>query len=89
MYQADVDRVEEFRKEPVQHHQMPHRVCPEHIYIADNGIIPTKERGVDRYFDPIKMITRAIKGEKVRTQPASGGEGRGPLTPELLQDSPL
>jgi succinate dehydrogenase / fumarate reductase, iron-sulfur subunit len=44
-------------------------VCPEHIHITDNGIIPLKERVVDRYFDPVQMIRRAITGEKVRTQP--------------------
>ncbi len=29
-------------------------VCPEHIAIADNAIIPLKERVVDRFYDPIK-----------------------------------
>ena len=28
-------------------------VCPEHIQITDNSIIPLKERVVDRYYDPI------------------------------------
>ncbi|MCH8330035.1 MAG: succinate dehydrogenase/fumarate reductase iron-sulfur subunit [Bacteroidetes bacterium] len=31
-------------------------VCPEHISITDNGIIPMKERVVDRYFDPIARL---------------------------------
>ncbi|MEM7204513.1 MAG: succinate dehydrogenase/fumarate reductase iron-sulfur subunit [Planctomycetota bacterium] len=31
-------------------------VCPEHISITDNGIIPLKERVVDRYFDPIGRL---------------------------------
>jgi succinate dehydrogenase / fumarate reductase iron-sulfur subunit len=31
-------------------------VCPEHIGITDNGIIPLKERVVDRYYDPIARI---------------------------------
>jgi len=35
-------------------------VCPEHIQITDNGIIPLKERVVDRYFDPIKMLFRKL-----------------------------
>ena len=39
-------------------------VCPEHIGITDNGIIPIKERVVDRYYDPIKMITRKLFGGK-------------------------
>ncbi len=30
-------------------------VCPEHIGITDNGIIPLKERVVDRYYDPLRV----------------------------------
>ena len=37
-------------------------VCPEHINITDNGIIPLKERVVDRYYDPIAMIGRKLFG---------------------------
>jgi succinate dehydrogenase / fumarate reductase iron-sulfur subunit len=44
-------------------------VCPEHINITDNGIIPLKERVVDRYFDPIKLLGRKLSGKKVRTEP--------------------
>jgi succinate dehydrogenase iron-sulfur subunit len=33
-------------------------VCPEHIQITDNGIIPLKERVVDRYFDPLLGLIR-------------------------------
>jgi succinate dehydrogenase / fumarate reductase iron-sulfur subunit len=39
-------------------------VCPEHINITDNGIIPMKERVVDRYYDPIAMIRRKLGGGK-------------------------
>jgi len=39
-------------------------VCPEHINITDNGIIPLKERVVDRYYDPIAMLARKIMGKK-------------------------
>ena len=28
------------------------KVCPEHIHITDNAIIPLKERVVDRFYDP-------------------------------------
>ena len=31
-------------------------VCPENIQITDNGIIPLKERVVDRFYDPILWI---------------------------------
>lgn len=35
-------------------------VCPEHIHITDNAIIPLKERVVDRYYDPILWLWRPI-----------------------------
>ena len=38
-------------------------VCPEHIHITDNGIIPLKERVVDRFYDPIAMLMRKIFGD--------------------------
>jgi succinate dehydrogenase / fumarate reductase iron-sulfur subunit len=38
-------------------------VCPEHINITDNGIIPLKERVVDRYYDPVLRIWRMITGK--------------------------
>jgi len=34
------------------------KVCPEHIAITDNAIIPLKERVVDRYFDPLRRLFR-------------------------------
>lgn len=40
-------------------------VCPEHIHITDNAIIPLKERVVDDYYDPIaKLIKIAVKKRK-------------------------
>jgi len=42
-------------------------VCPEHINITDNGIIPMKERVVDRYYDPLMMVGRALFGIRKRT----------------------
>jgi succinate dehydrogenase / fumarate reductase, iron-sulfur subunit len=41
-------------------------VCPEHIHITDNGIIPLKERMADRYFDPIRAVFRKLGGKKER-----------------------
>jgi len=41
-------------------------VCPEHIGITDNGIIPMKERVVDRYYDPVVRIGRLLTGKKPR-----------------------
>src|SRR5215468_4354109 len=37
-------------------------VCPEHIKVTDNGIIPLKERVVDTKFDPLRMIGRRRDG---------------------------
>jgi len=37
-------------------------VCPEHIKITDNAIIPLKERVADRRFDPLRMIGRRRDG---------------------------
>ena len=39
-------------------------VCPEHINITDNGIIPMKERVVDRFYDPIAIIGNKLFGKK-------------------------
>jgi succinate dehydrogenase / fumarate reductase, iron-sulfur subunit len=35
-------------------------VCPEHIKITDNGIIPLKERVVDRFYDPVLWLFRKL-----------------------------
>ena len=37
-------------------------VCPEGIGITDNGIIPLKERVVDRFYDPLLWLGRKIFG---------------------------
>ena len=37
-------------------------VCPEHIGITDNGIIPMKERVVDRFYDPVAWLLRKLFG---------------------------
>jgi succinate dehydrogenase / fumarate reductase iron-sulfur subunit len=37
-------------------------VCPEHITITDNAIIPLKERVVDRFFDPVTRLFRMFRG---------------------------
>ncbi len=39
-------------------------VCPEHIHITDNAIIPEKERLVDAQGDPFKQLWRSIFGPK-------------------------
>jgi succinate dehydrogenase / fumarate reductase iron-sulfur subunit len=39
-------------------------VCPEHIKITDNAIIPLKERVVSRFYDPVARLFRAVFGSK-------------------------
>ncbi len=39
-------------------------VCPEHITITDNAIIPLKERVVDRHFDPLMALVRLVRGTR-------------------------
>ena len=38
------------------------KVCPEHITITDNAIIPLKERVVDRFYDPLTRLLRMVNG---------------------------
>jgi succinate dehydrogenase / fumarate reductase iron-sulfur subunit len=56
-------------------------VCPEHIRITDNAIIPLKERVADKYYDPIQWIWRKVRG---------GESGAGAAGTELpvLQATP-
>ncbi len=44
-------------------------VCPEHIQITDNAIIPLKERVVDRYYDPVTIIGRKLFGKRKKKYP--------------------
>ena len=37
-------------------------VCPEHIHITDNAIIPLKERVVDDVYDPVMWVIRKLRG---------------------------
>jgi succinate dehydrogenase / fumarate reductase iron-sulfur subunit len=37
------------------------KVCPEHITITDNAIIPLKERVVDRFYDPVARLLRFLR----------------------------
>jgi succinate dehydrogenase / fumarate reductase iron-sulfur subunit len=40
------------------------KVCPEHITITDNAIIPLKERVVDEFYDPLTKLFRIFKPRK-------------------------
>ena len=37
------------------------KVCPEEITITDNAIIPLKERVVDRFYDPLGKLWKALR----------------------------
>src|SRR6185312_4130106 len=53
-------------------------VCPEHIKITDNAIIPLKERVADRYYDPIQIVWRKVRGDRSDT-------GRPPVASGTLE----
>ena len=40
--------------------------CPENIEITDNGIIPLKERVVDKFYDPFGWFWRWLKKKSDR-----------------------
>jgi succinate dehydrogenase / fumarate reductase iron-sulfur subunit len=42
-------------------------VCPEHIHITDNAIIPLKERVVDAQYDPVAWLGRKIRRKTNRS----------------------
>jgi len=39
-------------------------VCPEHITITDNAIIPLKERVVDEFYDPVGKLVKIFSRKK-------------------------
>ena len=42
-------------------------VCPEHIHITDNALIPMKERVVDMKYDPVRWLgSKIFKREDIR-----------------------
>jgi succinate dehydrogenase / fumarate reductase iron-sulfur subunit len=56
------------------------KVCPEHITITDNAIIPLKERVIDKHYDPLAKLVRLIRGKRReegrgKGEGASGGRG--------------
>jgi len=54
-------------------------VCPEHIKITDNAIIPMKERVVDRRYDPLVWLGRKIfRRDQLEDQPAYATVAPGP-----------
>jgi succinate dehydrogenase / fumarate reductase iron-sulfur subunit len=52
------------------------KVCPEHITITDNAIIPLKERVVDEFYDPVMKLVQLVfrprkKEELTETKPGT------------------
>jgi succinate dehydrogenase / fumarate reductase, iron-sulfur subunit len=47
------------------------RVCPEHIAITDNAIIPLKERVVDEFFDPIGKLVQIFSRRRQSSTPSA------------------
>lgn len=39
-------------------------VCPEHIHITDNALIPMKERVADEKYDPLRWLGAKIRGRR-------------------------
>jgi succinate dehydrogenase / fumarate reductase, iron-sulfur subunit len=44
-------------------------VCPEHIAITDNAIIPLKERVADQFYDPLKKMLQRFLSKLLRRSP--------------------
>jgi succinate dehydrogenase / fumarate reductase iron-sulfur subunit len=57
-------------------------VCPEHIKITDNAIIPMKERVVDRRYDPLVWLGRKI----FRRDQLDDNESMAPSTSQGVTD---
>ena len=64
-------------------------VCPEHIKITDNAIIPLKERVVDASYDPVAWLGRKIRRRTKRTaaEAAASSPAQGPaaIEPDAVQ----
>jgi succinate dehydrogenase / fumarate reductase iron-sulfur subunit len=49
-------------------------VCPEHIKITDNALIPMKERVVDRKYDPLVWLGSKISRRTRKDTPKIPGK---------------
>jgi succinate dehydrogenase / fumarate reductase iron-sulfur subunit len=68
-------------------------VCPEHIKITDNAIIPMKERVVDRRYDPVTRLGRKIFRRDQLDDPtpaavSTGGPAVGKPVPQAAPVGP-
>ncbi len=62
-------------------------VCPEHIRITDNAIIPLKERVVDARYDPVAWLGRKIMN-RTRRSAAEAAEEAAAQGPAAIQPPP-
>ena len=56
-------------------------VCPEHIKITDNAIIPLKERVADAYYDPVQWAWRKLRRRRA-SRLRSASRAAGPPGPD-------
>ena len=56
-------------------------MCPEHIKITDNAIIPLKERVVDASYDPVAWLGRKILRRTKRSALEAALDAPGQHTP--------
>jgi len=67
-------------------------VCPEHTKSTDNAIIPLKERVADRYYDPVQLFLRKIRGggktAPAEPAPAAAASVRGEAAPAAAPVDP-
>jgi succinate dehydrogenase / fumarate reductase iron-sulfur subunit len=61
-------------------------VCPEHIKITDNGIIPMKERVVSGKYDPLIWLGSKIGFRKSIEEDNGAIAGRMPVTEEMRRE---
>ena len=63
-------------------------VCPEHIHITDNGIIPLKERVADQYYDPVRWLLRKVGGTPTKERARLPIVATNEMSPKTTADSP-
>jgi succinate dehydrogenase / fumarate reductase, iron-sulfur subunit len=56
-------------------------VCPEHITLTDNAIIPLKERVAGRYYDPLVWLSRKLRGRSSGRWPPRPSVPASPASP--------
>jgi succinate dehydrogenase / fumarate reductase iron-sulfur subunit len=63
-------------------------VCPEHIKITDNAIIPLKERVADEHYDPMRLLWRKLRGERQAQAAADRSDDGGIVSAAPEADGP-